>query len=474
MISDDTSVIQLALDRTKKGFASGKLQDLDFRESQIRSLIKGFLELQPILNDALKIDLGYNDFACFYNSTGITLPDMQHTADNFRKWLEKKEVDTPMQLQPAKSYLIPEPYGVVLVIGPWNAPYFCTLPYVCSAIAAGNAVVVKPSELSPNSSKAIVELFGKYLDKDCFAVVEGGAKVASEICTHPWDYVIFTGGTEKGKKVAQACAANLVPYILELGGKSPVFVDKDADLDNAAMRLAQFKTLNWGQICVSPDYILAHKDIKEALLHKLKEYLIQFYGEDAQKSEDRLKIINDGHVARLEKVLSEDHGGKIVFSGGNIDKAERFIPPTVVDSPKLTSSLMTDEIFGPILPVLEIDSVDRAIAFINVRPKPLALYYFGSIDNPNKDKFIKNTSSGGVTVNDVGWHSTSTELPFGGVGLSGSGSVHGKYGFDNLTHWKPVMERETVNTFPHNLRFPPYGPNRIQEFLNLMAPPKSE
>jgi len=264
-----------------------------------------------------------------------------------------------------------------------------------------------------------------------------------------------------------------VSYVLELGGKSPVFVDKDADLDNAAMRLAQTKTLNWGQVCVAPDYILAHKDIKEALLEKLKEYMVKFYGEDAQKSGDRLKIINDGHVARLEKVLSEDHGGKIVYQGGKVDKAERYIPPTVIDSPKLTSSVMTEEIFGPILPVVAVEDVDSAIAFINARPKPLGLYYFGSVEGPNKDKFVRLTSSGGVTVNDAAWHSLSTELPFGGVGSSGMGSVHGKFGFDNLTHWKPVMERETVNTYPFNLRFPPYGPNRLQEFMDL-GKPKSE
>jgi len=473
MISDDTSLISSAFDRTKKAFASGKLRDLDFREAQIKSLIQGFLDLQPVLNDALKLDLGYSDFHCFYNSTAITLPDMQHTLAGFRKWLEKKEVDTPPQFQPAKCHLVPEPFGVVLVIGPWNAPYFCTLPYVCSSIAAGNCVVVKPSELAPNTSKAIVQLFEKYLDKDCFAVVEGGSKVAAEICTYPWDFVIFTGGTDKGKKVAQACAANLVPYILELGGKSPVFVDKDADLENAAMRIAQTRTLNWGQVCVSPDYILAHKDIKDTLVQKLKEYMIKFYGEDAQQSGDKCKIINDGHVARLERVLNEDHGGNVVYSGGKIDKSERFVPPTIVDSPKLTSSMMTDEIFGPILPVLAIDDVDAAIAFINLRPKPLALYYFGLSDSPNKDKFVSSTSSGGVTINDAATHALSPEFPFGGVGLSGIGSVHGKYGFDNLTHWKPVMERSPVNTFPESLRYPPYGPNRIQEFLNLMQP-KSE
>jgi aldehyde dehydrogenase (NAD+) len=477
MISDDPTQIKAVFDKSKAAFSTHKTFDMDFREAQLKSLIKGFTEYQEKLNDALKKDLGHNDFNCFYLSTGITMQELNHTLEGFRKWAATKEVDVPMNVAPGRSYLVQEPYGSVLIIGPWNYPYYCTLPYVATAIAAGNTVVLKPSEMAANSSNVLKELFDKYLDKDCYQIIEGGFKVASEIITLPWDFVVFTGGTDKGKKVAQACAANLVPYVLELGGKCPAYVDKDSDLESAALRLIHTRMVNWGQTCVSPDYVLAHKDIKEELLKKMKDAFIQFFGEDPSKSKDRLKIINETHVKRLESYLAEDHGGKVVYIGGDgkVNLAERYVPPAIIDTPKLTSSLMKEEIFGPIICVQDVAGIDEAVKFINERPKPLALYYFGKTEGENKEKILNKTSSGGVTINDCCFHVFSPDLPFGGVGFSGNGAVHGEIGFQQLSHMKPVLERETINTYPFNLRFPPYAVDIVPQFLAALAgaPPKA-
>jgi aldehyde dehydrogenase (NAD+) len=473
MISDDVSTIQGAFDKTKAAFASGKTLDLKWREDQLNALIKGWNDLQNEFNEALKKDLGLTDYHCFVFSTDGVNTELNHTLANFKKWNEPKACETPGGLQPGKSYLLPEPFGVVLVLGPWNYPMLCSLPYIGSAIAAGNAAVLKPSELAPNCSKVMVTLFEKYMDKDAFAVIEGGPKVATEILKFQWDFIVFTGSPEKGKLVAAAAGSNLIPYILELGGKNPVFVDKDADLDNAALRIVDVKMYNWGQSCDSPDYVLAHKDIKDKLIAKFKEAMIKFYGEDASKSEDKTKIINEFHVNRLKQALEEDHGGKVIYlSGeGKVDVSNRYVPPTIIDGPKLTSKLMTGEIFGPFLPVVEVANVDEAIKFINARPKPLAMHFFGDANGENKEKMMRRTSSGGFCVNDSWGHFGSQEMPFGGVGYSGTGGLHGEFGFRALSHFKPVLERECNNNHPFSLRFPPYGKNRLDELAQAFAAP---
>jgi aldehyde dehydrogenase (NAD+) len=476
MISDDPSQIKAVFDRSKAAFASGKTLDLDFREAQLKNLLKGCNEMLETFGESMKKDLGHRDIYAFLFVGGI-LPEIEFALKNFRQWAQRREVQTPALVQPAKSYLVPEPFGSVLIMGPWNYPYLCTIPYVATAIAAGNTVVLKPSELSPNSSNAMVQLFEKYLDKDCYQVIEGQFKVASEITTYPWDFIVFTGGTEKGKKVAQAAAANLVPYILELGGKCPVFVNKDADLDNAALRIIATRLLNWGQTCISPEYVLAHKDIKETLTQKLKEQMIKLFGEDPKKSPDHTKIVNEFHLKRLEKILNE-HGGKVHYVGGDgkVDHAEKYCPPAIIEDPLPTSTLATEETFGPFLYLIAVADVKEASKYICDRPKPLAAYYFGDVKSEDKAYFLKYTSSGAVTVNDCCMHANHEGLPFGGVGASGTGQVRGLFGFNQLSHTKPVLDRSTSNAYPGSIRFPPYAETAVQELLDALGgnPQKKE
>jgi len=326
---------------------------------------------------------------------------------------------------------------------------------------------LKPSEIASNCSRALVDLFDRYLDKECFRAMEGGPSVAKALTHEKWDLIIFTGSSDKGKKVAAAAGANLVPVILELGGKNPAIVDKDANLETAALRIAHTKHLNWGATCVSPDYIIAHRDIKDQLIQQVVKAVHQFYGDDPQKSEDKVCIIGTSELERIQSLLNESHGGRVVI-GGKVDVEQRYIAPTIIDEPNRDSRLMNEEIFGPILPVVSFSDINEVIADLKKRPKPLALYYFGNLDNPNKDKIISQTSSGGVCVNDCTNQGLNSNLPFGGVGDSGFGALHGKWGFDACSHLKAVVEKVSWEMYPWSTRFPPYTPARQVAFMRVV------
>ena len=468
IIHDDTSIIAPTLNMLKETFNSGKTFSLAYREQQLNNLIKGFLEMQPVIAEAYNKDHGLSEWNNIYLSTGFLIGELNTTLQNFKLWAKKRPYDTPLMAGPGTSYIKPEPYGVMLIYGSWNYPFRVTLPYAASAIAAGNCVVIKPSEIAPNCSRALAQLFENYLDKDCYRVIEGGGNMATELSKQQWDLIIFTGSTDKGRKVAAAAGANLVPIILELGGKNPAIVDKDADLEVAAKRIAHTKMLNWGATCVSPDYVIAHECIKDQLIINLKNALIEFYTEKSIESDDRVKIINDSEFERIKSYLDENHGGKVVFGGG-FDKSKMHIEPTIIDSPKLDSKLIQNEIFGPVLPVISFKNINEAIKLVNSKPKPLALYYFGSLSNPNKDLVIQRTSSGGVNVNDCTFHGVNSNLPFGGVGESGYGVLHGKSGFESCSHLKSVLERKTWDFYPWNVRYPPYTPAKQASFMRAYA-----
>ena len=466
MILDDPKIIRPALEELRKSFLKGKTIPLAYRKQQLRNLIKGIRELEPKFHEALRKDLGASALASYMLSTNLTISEVEHALSNINKWTRKQYVDTPFIIGPARSYIQPEPYGVALVIGPWNYPLSTSVTYVATAIAAGNCCIVKPSEVSENTSKVIAELFDKYLDKECYRCIEGKVEVAKAIIKEKFDVIVFTGSTEKGKLVAQAAAENLVPCILELGGKSPTIVDRDANLENAALRIVQGRFINCGQTCIACDYLFVHTEVKVELLAKIQEKIIEFYGKDPSLSEDYPRIVNDFHLQRIKGYLEEEHGGKVIV-GGEIKADQKYIAPTLVDNPKLTSQLMQEEIFGPVLPILEFNNLDYAIQFINERPKPLALYYYGSTLSSNYKKVKTFTSSGALVANDSVFHFGNSDLPFGGVGNAGYGKLHGYEGFKSLTHFKSVMEKTSINFYPFNVRYPPYAGSR-GNLLRLM------
>lgn len=466
VIPDDPSVIRPTLEALKKTFLTGKTKDISFRIKQLKNLARGLKEMSAKLDEAIQKDIGLSPFMNFMASTTPCLNEIEDCIRNVRKWAKPEKTNTPLPLGPAKSYIVPEPYGVCLVLSAWNYPLITLIPPIATAIAAGNCVVAKPSEMAPHTSNVVAELFEKYMDKDCYRIIEGQVQVAIAITKEKFDVLVFTGSPEKGRLVAKAAAENLIPCVLELGGKSPTIVDRDADLDNAAMRIVTGRFLNAGQTCIAPDYCFAHKDIKEKFLAKVKEYKEKFHGQDPKQDPHYARMINEWHTERIKSYLDEKHGGKIVF-GGEVDIKQKYVAPTVVDSPSFNCKMMQDEIFGPILPVYEFSDIDTVIKFINDREKPLALYYYGSNSSKSKERLINETSSGAVMVNDSLFHILNSELPFGGVGNSGYGACHGKQGFDCLTHKKPVMEKYAINMFPFNARYPPYTTGK-QKLIKLL------
>jgi aldehyde dehydrogenase (NAD+) len=300
-------------------------------------------------------------------------------------------------------------------------------------------------------------------------VIEGGGPTAAALTNSKFDLVIFTGSPEKGKLVAKAAAENLTPCILELGGKSPTIVDEGANLENAVLRIAQGRFLNSGQTCVSPDYVLAHASVKEEFIRKLKEKLREFFGDDVSKNPDWARIVNENHTRRLKGLLEENHGGKVIC-GGKVIVDQRVVEPTVIDSPSVTSRLMTEEIFGPILPIISVNSIDEAIAFINKREKPLSLYYFGPVFSKQKERLLRETSSGALSINEACFHGLNGELPFGGVGHSGMKNLHGPWGFDSCSHLKAVLDKLPYgNGGLIAARYPPYTPGKQKTFKLLLG-----
>lgn len=352
-------------------------------------------------------------------------------------------------LAPCKSKIRYEPLGVVLIFGSWNYPYVVNFKPLSASIAAGNCAVIKPSEMAPNASAAIKSLVTKYLDQDCFAVIEGGPDVAAAICHHPWDLICFTGSTIKGKLVAEAAAKNLVPCILELGGKCPCVIDDCADIDFAAGKVAFARFNNSGQTCISTDYILVHESKQKEFVDRLKEKVKTMYGETSTGSDEMGKVVTDWHCDRLKKMI-ETSGGQIVM-GGNVKRDIKYVEPTIIVNPKPDSSVMEEEIFGPVLPIITFQNIDQVIDLINSKDKPLAVYYFGkSYNNPDKDKLMDCTSSGAFSVNEVMMHMVNKEFGFGGVGASGYGRYGGYDGFKNFSNAKSVMIKPTMNFYPYN------------------------
>ena len=444
-----TGIAEQALATAREAFASGRTRDASWREKQLDGLVRLLEENDEALIAALHADLGKPRAEGWTTDLGTTATEISYIRKNIRKWMKSRKVRVPMVAQPGSGFIKPEPLGVILVITPWNYPISLLLNPLAAVFAAGNTAVCKPSELAPACSKLMAELIPQYVDPEAAVVVEGDVEIATELLEQKWDHIFFTGSTNVGRIVMQAAANHLTPVTLELGGKSPTIVDESADLVAAANRITWGKFLNAGQTCIAPDYVFAHENIREELVDKIKEATNEFYGSDPKTSPDYARIVSERHLNRLTGLLDD---GTVVL-GGNHDAADRYLEPTILLDPSADSAIMSDEIFGPILPILSFTDLQEVIGFVNARPKPLALYIFANSDNV-VDEVISQTSSGGVCVNHSLLHYGVSDLGFGGVGDSGIGRYHGKSGFDQFSNMKSVLKKSFKPEL--SLLYPPY------------------
>ncbi len=441
------------VEKLHKTFDSGRTRPLEWRQLQLDGLIAFLDEHGPALEAALNADLGRPPMEAWAADIGATAAEIKHIRKHVGKWMKPSRKLLPVTAQPGTGAIVAEPLGTALIIAPWNYPVQLTLEPLGAALAAGNAVALKPSELSPETTRVLVERLPEFLDADATAIFDGGPELAGALLEQDFDHIFFTGSTKIGRVVAEAAASSLTPVTLELGGKSPAIVDDSANLDVAARRIAWGKWLNAGQTCVAPDYVLVSQASRDALVDGLADSFTAFGGGDIAASDDFSRIISYRHFDRLVSLLD---GHDLAF-GGERDREMRFLSPTVVVDPPHESPLMTEEIFGPILPIITIESLNSAIEFVRSRPKPLALYVFAE-DKEIADQVIEQTSSGGVCVNQVLMHITPHNLPFGGVGDSGMGRYHGRSGFDTFSNLKSVMRKGTKPD--PSFVYPPYSPRK--------------
>ncbi len=442
-------------------YNSGHTRPLAWRKHQLEQMIKMLEDNEPEFLAALKADLGKPAVEGFITDIAFITGEIKLMLKNLKKWNKPQRVPTPLVTMPAKSQLIPEPLGVVLVIAPWNYPIQLLLVPAAGAIAAGNAVVMKPSEVSAATSTVLARLVPKYLDQKAITLVEGGVPETTALLAEHFDHIFYTGNGSVGRIVMAAAANNLTPVTLELGGKSPVIIDDSANIHVAARRIAWGKWLNAGQTCVAPDYILVNEKVRQPFLDELGKAINDFFGADPQTSESYGRIVSPRHFDRLKSLMT---GGKVII-GGETNAESRYVAPTVLADVDMNSALMNEEIFGPLLPVLSINSTKQAIEFIAARPHPLALYVFAENKSVVKEVLAK-TTAGGVTVNGTLMHLTSPHLPFGGIGESGMGGYHGKSGVRLFQHMKPVLSRGTK--LDPSLAYPPYTDKKAKLFRKLL------
>ena len=437
------------LEKQRQYFYNGNTLDIDYRKASLRKLKNEIKKNENNIFNALKKDLNKSEFESFATEIGLVYEEINETLKNIDKWSKRKKVKTPISQFKASSYIYKEPYGNALIIAPWNYPFQLVMAPLIGAIAAGNTVVIKPSELAPATASVIENIISNVFNKEYIAVIQGDIDVNKALLEERFDYIFFTGSTVVGKIVMEAATKNLTPITLELGGKSPCIVDKSDKIDLFAKRIVWGKLLNSGQTCVAPDYFLIHKDIKEEFLKSVKKYVKEFYGDNPIKSEDYVKIINKRHFQRILSLIDKDN----ILLGGNYDEAKLKIEPTVVEVKSLDEQIMSEEIFGPIMPIITYSKYEEVIKTIRNFEKPLALYLF--TENKVLEKnILENINFGGGCINDTIVHLATTELPFGGVGMSGMGSYHGKRSFDTFTHEKSILKRSNWIDIP--LRYPPY------------------
>ncbi len=434
--------------RQRDYFDSGATRSLDCRRAQLRKLQAALVASEPALLSALHADLRKPPQEAYTAEIGFVLSEIRHALRRLPAWMSPQRRRTPLLAWPARGWVQPEPYGVALVMGPWNYPFQLLVSPLVGALAAGNCVVLKPSEYAPHTAAAVAQLIRATFSEEYIAVVPGEREAAEALLRERFDTIFFTGSTGVGRAVMAAAARHLTPVTLELGGKCPCLVCADAPLDITARRIAWGKFMNAGQTCVAPDFVLVDRRISEALVSALKQAIRQFYGDDPQKSPDYGRIINRQHLDRLTGYLSSSQ----IACGGRRDPDDLYLAPTILTRVMADAPVMLEEIFGPILPVLEFDRLDDALASLRQRPTPLALYLF-TRDRATQKRVLNATRSGGVCLNDTIVHMIGKDLPFGGLGDSGLGAYHGQASFDSFTHYRSVLNRSLA--FDSKLRYPP-------------------
>jgi aldehyde dehydrogenase (NAD+) len=448
-------------DALRAYFETGATKPLSWRLSQLDALEHFLMEREQDIEDALRADLRKPPTEAFTSEAGIALSELRLTRKKLASWMKPERVRTSKIAMPGRSYIYREPLGVTLIIGAWNYPLHLVLVPLIGAIAAGNCAVLKPSEVAPNVSALIAKWIPKYLDRKAVQVVEGSVPETTALLQEKWDHIFYTGNGTVGRIVMAAAARHLTPVTLELGGKSPCIVDESADLNMAAQRIVFGKFFNAGQTCVAPDYVLVHDHVHDALVNRMSSAIREFYGDDPKQSPDFARIVNERHHARLTRLLDDAD----VVTGGETDVSDRYIAPTIIKNVKEDDAVMQEEIFGPILPVISVPSVDSAIAFVNRRPKPLALYLFGRNKDVH-DRVLAGTSAGGTTINHIWLHLGVDQLPFGGVGESGMGAYHGRLSFETFSHHRAVLKKPLLPDPP--LLFPPYSARKLRWIKRLL------
>ena len=443
------STVTSTLARLRQTFDSGKTRPIEWRLAQLGEIERMMRDHEADFAEALRLDLGKCRFEAVLTEMSFVAEEAKYAAKHLKTWMKPQRVRTPLMAQPGRSYIQPEPKGIVLIIAPWNYPMSMVMAPLVGAAAAGNCAVMKPSEITRHTSAVLASLLPRYLDKDAFAVVEGGIPETTALLEQPFDHILYTGNERVARVVMAAAARHLTPVTLELGGKSPCLIDKSADIGVAASRIAWGKFINAGQTCVAPDHVLVHRAVTAQFLEAITARIRDFYGDDPAQSPDFCRIASERHTERFVKLLE----GQKIHVGGRVDVAGRFVEPTIVLDPAPDSALMQEEIFGPVLPVITVDEMHEAVKFVADRPKPLALYLFTK-SKVLEEVVLQRLSAGSVCINDAVIFMVSPELPFGGVGNSGMGRYSGWYGFETFSHMKPVMKRSFRLDAP--LRYPPY------------------
>lgn len=437
------------LNRHKAFYRAGYTRPIAYRIEQLENLRASILKHESEILEALKMDLGKSDFEGYATEIGYVLNSIKHTIKHVAAWAADRSAKIPVFLPFSKGLIKREPLGTVLIIAPFNYPFQLMIEPMIGAISAGNTVVLKPSERTPNTEAVIKKIIEETFDENYVTVVTGGREVVDELIHSPFDHIFFTGSERVGKVVMRAAAENLVPVTLELGGKSPAIVHEDAEIEHAARRIVWGKFINAGQTCIAPDYVYVHRDVHSKFVDAVNATIIEFYGALPQKSPDYGRIVNEQAVERLAGLIDHD---KVVM-GGQYDFENRFMAPTVMTQVVWSDLIMQEEIFGPILPILEYDSIETMIDAINDRPKPLALYVF-SENQTVQDHVLESISFGGGCVNDTISHLVSPDMPFGGVGASGMGAYHGEYSFKTFSHEKSILRKSSK--YDMKLLYPPY------------------
>lgn len=453
------SNIPYILEAQRAFYNAQKTKTINYRLSLLNSLKQEITKREQAIFNALKKDFKKSAFETYISEFALVVSELNLAIKHLKKWAKPKRVKASILTFPSKDYIYKEPYGNVLIIAPWNYPFLLAMEPLIMAIAAGNTVVLKPSELTQNTSKVLTEIIDHVFPQEVVASIEGGVDISTELLQQKWDYIFFTGSTTVGKIVAEAAAKHLTPVTLELGGKSPCIIDDTVDLNLVAKRLVWGKFFNGGQTCIAPDYVIVKYQIKEQFIEFLKSEIITMYGEHPEHSKDFPRIINNKNLWRLKRFIENEN----ILFGGNIHEDDNYLSPTLVDNPALESPLMREEIFGPVLPILTYKTHEDIYDIISGLDRPLSMYIF-SKSKKFTNLILTTYNFGGGVVNDVLVHFGNHRLPFGGIGASGMGNYHGKHGFDTFSHHKSVMKRGTW--LDPSFRYAPYkGKLNLAKFV---------